>query len=193
MESSRHTEWHFVSVDVEAAGPTPSLYSLLSIGACLVDKPEQQFYIELQPLQMASVPGAAVVHRLSLEYLASEGVPPKEAMARFAGWLDSVVPAGERPLLVAFNAAFDWMFVNDYFHRFLGFNPLGHTALDIKAYYMGMSGKSWSETSLHHLSPRYLAGRTLTHHALDDALVQADLFRRLLAEAARPESMIETV
>jgi DNA polymerase III epsilon subunit-like protein len=58
---------------------------------------------------------------------------------------------------------------------------------------MGMSGKAWSETSLHHLSRRYLGGRTLTHHALDDALVQADLFRRLLAEAARPESMVETV
>ena len=182
MSSSGSAEW-YVSVDIEAAGPAPSLYSLLSIGACLVEKPEEHFYIELQPLGIATIPEAAAVHQLSLEYLAVEGVPPKEAMTRFAEWLSSLVPDGKRPVFVAFNAAFDWMFVNDYFHRFLGYNPFGHTALDVKAFYMGMSGKPWSETSLCQLSPRYLGGQLLTHCALEDALLQAELFRRLLAEA----------
>ena len=27
------------------------------------------------------------------------------------------------------------MFVNDYFHRFLGRNPFGHAALDLKAFF----------------------------------------------------------
>ena len=31
----------FVSVDVETAGPIPGEYSLLAIGACLVDAPEK--------------------------------------------------------------------------------------------------------------------------------------------------------
>ena len=39
-----------ISVDVETAGPNPSQYSLLSIGACLVDEPDQKFYIELTPV-----------------------------------------------------------------------------------------------------------------------------------------------
>jgi ribonuclease T len=173
----------YVSVDVEASGPTPSLYSLLSIGACLVEKPEQRFYVELQPLSEITTLEAAAVHRLQLKCLVSEGLPPKEAMTRFADWLASVVPAGEIPIFVAFNAAFDWMFVNDYFYRFLGHNPFGHAALDIKAFYMGMSGKRWAETSMRHLSPRYLGGRLLAHHAVEDALVQADLFRQLLTEA----------
>jgi len=173
----------YVSVDVEAAGPTPSLYALLSIGACLVSRPEERFYVELQPSLPASEPQAATVHQLSFDRLSAEGLPPADAMARFAGWLDTVVPTGDRPVFVAFNAAFDWMFVNDYFLRFLGHNPFGHAALDIKAYYMGLRRTRWSETSMRVLSPRYMDGRLLSHHALEDALAQAEMFRQLLVEA----------
>jgi hypothetical protein len=40
------------------------------------------------------------------------------------------------------------MFVNSYFHRFLGRNPFGHAALDMKAFFMGLTGVKWSETAL---------------------------------------------
>lgn len=76
------------------------------------------------------------------------------------------------------------MFVNDYFHRFLGRNPFGHTALDIKALYMGLTGATWAATSMQYVAARYLAGRNLTHHALSDAQDQAELLRRMLAEAS---------
>ena len=36
----------FISIDVETAGSVPSRFALLSIGACLVDDPEQAFYVE---------------------------------------------------------------------------------------------------------------------------------------------------
>ncbi len=177
----------YVSVDVETSGPAPFLYSLLAIGACLVFDPAQRFYIELRPLSTAAVPEATRVHQLSMERLAAEGVPPAEAMAHFADWLQSVVPEDKTPLFVGFNAAFDWMFVNDYFHRFLGYNPFGHAPLDVKSFYMGISGRRWCETSMHQLALRYLGGCRLTHHALEDALIQAELFRELLAESrARP-------
>jgi len=181
MSNSRSTEW-YVSVDVEAAGPSPYIYPLLSIGACLVHYPERRFYIELQPLSQNTVPSAMDVHHLSLERLSREGMPPAQAMERFADWLASVVPEGQRPIFVSFNAAFDWMFVNDYFHRFLGRNPFGHSPLDIKAFYMGLSGKPWCETSMRWLSPRYMSNQRLQHHSLHDALDQAALFRQLLAE-----------
>ncbi|MGQ9501554.1 MAG: 3'-5' exonuclease [Anaerolineae bacterium] len=173
----------YISVDVEASGPLPSLYSLLAIGACLVFDPAQRFYVELRPLSTAAVPEAARMHNLSLERLATEGVPPAEAMARFADWLRSIVPESKTPLFVGFNAAFDWMFVNDYFHRFLGYNPFGHAPLDVKSFYMGMRGGRWCDTSMRQLARRYLDGRRLVHHALEDALIQAELFRKLLAES----------
>ena len=172
----------YISVDVETAGPSPSLHSLLSIGACTVSEPRKTFYVEFKPVTDEALPEALAISGLSLEKLGEHGVPPAEAMARFASWLDAVTPPGERPVFVAFNAPFDWMFVNDYFHRFLGRNPFGHSALDIKALYMGVNGVTWGETSMRHVARRYLEGRDLTHHALDDAMDQAQIFQALMTE-----------
>ena len=104
----------YVSVDVETAGPNPSQYSLLSIGACLVADPQRTFYVELQPVNGNFTPEALAVSGLSLEELAERGLPPAEAMARFETWLEAQAPSGRQPIFVAFNAPFDWMFVNDY-------------------------------------------------------------------------------
>jgi DNA polymerase III epsilon subunit-like protein len=174
----------YVSVDVETAGPNPADYALLTVGACLVDDPSQTFHAEIQPTTLRSTPEALAVTGLSLERLAREGLPPAEAMRRFEDWLAHVVPHGQHPVFVGFNAAFDWMFVADYFHRFLGRNPFGHTALDIKAYYMGLTGVAWSETTKAALATRYPDHPALTHDALQDALDQAALFRRMRNEAA---------
>jgi DNA polymerase III epsilon subunit-like protein len=103
-------------------------------------------------------------------------------MERFAAWVEEVVPADHRPIFTAFNAAFDWMFIADYFHRHLGRNPFGYSALDVKAFAMGSANCSWAQTSMDALSARHLAGRRLQHHALSDAQDQAELFRHLLEE-----------
>lgn len=175
----------YISVDVETAGPNPGLYSLLAIGACVIAAPQDTFYVELKPLNDEILPGAQAVHGLSLEVLKERGLTPEEALARFESWLEQVVPENSRPVFVAFNAPFDWMFVCDYFHRFLGRNPFGHAALDIKAYAMGLRGTSWEETSMAHLSKRYLEDRPLSHHALQDAIDQAEIFRKILEQARR--------
>src|SRR5690348_15055769 len=124
----------YISVDVETAGPNPADYSLLSIGACVATDPAQQFYVELQPVHDAAVPEALAVSHLDLAVLRATGLPPADALARFAAWVAAQAPEG-RPVFVAFNSPFDWMFVADYFHRFLGHNPFGHAALDMKAYF----------------------------------------------------------
>lgn len=175
----------FISVDVETSGPNPSDYDLLSIGACLAEDIEQGFYIELQPVTGKAIPGALAITGLSMDTLAETGVPPARALTRFEAWLHEVVPETEKPVFVALNAPFDWMFVDDYFHRFLRRNPFGHSALDIKAFYMGLTGVSWSRTSMRYLADRYLDGRKLTHHALQDARDQGEIFWHILQEARR--------
>jgi DNA polymerase III epsilon subunit-like protein len=179
----------YISVDVETAGPVPSEYSLLSIGACMVADPHRTFYVEIQPINDQAVPEALLVSGLSLAELVKNGLPPDEALSRFEDWLMLSVPAGYAPVFVGFNAPFDWMFINEYFYRFLGRNPFGHSALDIKAYFMGMSGVKWTETGMSHVGERYLEGRRLSHNALQDAIDQAELFRKMLSEQAlrRPD------
>jgi ribonuclease T len=184
LSTPRKTSYEaYISVDVETAGPNPSQYSLLSIGACMVCDPQRTFYVELQPVNDDFLPSALSISGLSLEKLAEQGLAPGEAIARFGVWAKEQVPELQAPIFVAFNAPFDWMFVNDYFHRFIGHNPFGHSAIDIKAFYMGMAGISWEETAMRHIATRYSDTRRLTHHALQDAVDQAWLFRNMLREA----------
>jgi DNA polymerase III epsilon subunit-like protein len=170
----------YISVDIETAGPAPSAYALLSLGACLIDDPERSFYAELRPAAGEAVPAALAVSGLSLDQLAASGLPPAEAMERFAAWVEEVAGA-RRPVFVAFNAPFDWMFVADYFHRFGVPNPFGHSALDLKSLYMGAVGGPWSGTSFAAVAARFGLPAELPHHALEDARIQAEVFRRLAA------------
>lgn len=169
----------YISVDIETAGPNPGQYSLLSIGACLVTNPAEGFYVELQPENNNQTDEAASIHGLDLETLAANGKSADQAMQAFADWLSRAVP-NAKPIFVAFNAPFDWMFVNEYFHRFLGRNPFGHSALDIKAYYMGRFGVPWTDTSMAQVTSRVLGTRPLSHNALQDARDQAELFQLML-------------
>lgn len=173
-----------VSVDIEASGPSPGTGSLLSIGACLVKDPQDGFYVELKPLpDLPWSDEAEAVHRLQRDHLEQNGLEPRQAMAAFDAWLaDAAV--GHRPVFVGFNAPFDWMFVADYFERYLGRNPFGISALDLKAYYMGRHRIArWSETTSRHVEQRFRVKTLHSHNALDDARGQAELCLLLLEEA----------
>lgn len=172
----------YFSIDVETAGPAPSRFPLLSIGACLVDDPEQSFYIELQPDLEQVDPQSVAVSGLDPHLLQHTGLDAGVAMARFADWVRSVTPAGASPVFVAYNAPFDWMFVQDYFQRYQVENPFGHAALDMKALAMGLLGINWAETAMGQVAARLETSIALSHNALEDARDQAGLFRHLLAE-----------
>ena len=171
----------YISIDVEASGPIPGEYSLLSIGACLVGQPDQSFYVELKPLNDNFVEKAMDVTGLSLEKLRLDGEEPDLAMASFATWIKSV--AGDnRPVFVAFNATFDWSFTHWYFIKFLGHDPFGISGLDIKAYFMGKHHTTWGETVKKNVLKNYPSLTRHSHQALDDAKEQAEIFSRMLAK-----------
>ena len=176
------SEPFYISVDVETAGPNPSTYSLLTIGACTIDEHPQTFYIELKPVNNKMDPQAFALHHLELKRLIERGVPPTEAMSSFENWLKQITPAGMTPIFLSYDAPFEWMFIHDYFQRFLGRNPFGNAALDIKAFYAGFSGQNWNAITTGYLSERYLNNREFTHHSLRDAIDQAEIFRKLLVE-----------
>lgn len=176
----------YISVDVEAAGPIPGQYSLLSIGACVVGESQKRFYVELKPISDDFTEQALAVAGLPLDKLRQDGEEPAAAMAAFERWVSSVTPADARPVFVAFNATFDWMFTHYYFVRFLGRDPFGFSALDIKAFYMGMMGTSWTATSKSRIDKRFLPNLPHTHQALEDAIWQGKAFERMLAYSALP-------
>jgi ribonuclease T len=176
----------WISVDVEASGPSPSTGSLIAIGACLVTRPDVQFEASILP-----IPGlgwsdeAELIHGLSREHLAKEATTPETGMRSFVDWVDTV-SAGRRPVFVGFNATFDWMFVADYLWRFVGRNPFGNSGLDLKALFLGRhlgDVRRWGDTTSDDVMRRYHVTLPHTHAPLDDALEQAEMCRRILEGA----------
>jgi len=175
----------YVSVDVETSGPIPGEYSLLSVGACLVDEPKTSIYLELKPDSVAHDPEAVAVTGLDLDRLEREGIAPKEAMSTFEQWLKASCKPGHKIVFLGLNAPFDWSFINYYFHKYLGTNPFGFTAIDMKAYFMGATGCSWKETKSSQMVDRLKPRSAPTHNALDDARFQAELFTLMLEDRVK--------
>ncbi|HKZ35296.1 MAG TPA: 3'-5' exoribonuclease [Patescibacteria group bacterium] len=170
----------YISVDVEASGPIPGEFSLLSIGACVVGRTSQTFYAELKPINNNFIPRAMAVNRLSLDKLKKDGEAPAAAMARFAAWVTTAA-ADTRPVFVGFNATFDWSFTHWYFIKFLRVDPFGIAGLDIKSYFMGKHHSSWKETVKKKVRAIYPSQTAHTHNALDDAKEQAEIFAKMIA------------
>ena len=91
-------------IDIEANGPVPGLYDMVSLGATVVFEDENgtlqlgsDFYMELKPVAPRFDARAAAIHGLDQDRLASEGLSRVEAAHRLP---DAVVrpAAGKRRL-----------------------------------------------------------------------------------------------
>ncbi len=187
---SRHASQteQFISVDIEADGPVPGIYSMASIGACVVGAPQLRFSITLKPISDRYVDKAVAIMAeggLIRDELMMSGTDPAEAMAAFRAWIKEA--SGDlTPVFVAHNATFDWMFVHWYFVRYLEASPFGFAGLDTKAYLMGLLRLGrWSDTSAAKLPRKFRSRHPHTHDALDDAIGQGDSFAKMQRYAGR--------
>ena len=155
---------------------------MLAFGACVVGSPEVCFYQVIKPISERFEAEALAMSGLDRAMLMEHGYGPAESMRRLDAWITRTAERyASKPVFVGNNAPFDWMFTCWYFNHFLGRNPFGHAALDIRSYAMGRLGVSWSDSSLMKLPPAYRLKSDLSHNALDDARQQADVFHRLMA------------
>jgi hypothetical protein len=167
----------YVAVDVEADGPIPGPYSMISLGMAVVGHPDLHFYTELQPISDEFVPQALAVSGLDRDRLVAEAPTAPEAMAAAAAWVNELRTVG-RPVFLAAPAVWDGMFVHWYFVRFTGSSPFGTTGsgVDLRSYWMGRTGGEWSRSH----KTDILRGLGLrlphTHHAGEDAAELAQIF-----------------
>jgi DNA polymerase III epsilon subunit-like protein len=181
----------FFCVDIEASGPVPALYNLVSIGAVVVSRQEgawvaedDLFYVELQPIAPGFDPGAMKVHGITREHLETHGVEAEEAMRRLAEFVEKRLrKTGGRAVFVGHNAVFDWSYISWYYERFGIPNPFGYKALDTKSMAMGRLGIGWFETNKERLEDLLALppqDKALTHRADYDARYQALILCGLL-------------
>jgi hypothetical protein len=179
----------YISGDVEADGPIPGRYSMLSFGlvvaatfdgATFVPQAEgETFYRELKPIGDQHLPAAVAASGLDPDELARTGTPPAEAMAGAAAWVEAVA-RGARPVLVGYPVVFDWMFLHWYFVTFCGESPFGFSgALDMKTTYQQKARVPLDKAGRQDLPVELRPSRPHTHNALDDAREQAEIFNKL--------------
>jgi hypothetical protein len=188
----------FISVDVEADGPIPGPYSMLSFGFVVagtfdgttfapldLDAPET-FYRELRPISDDFVPTALEISGLDRDRLTLDGDDPAAAMTAAREWVLGIA-GHRRPVLVAYPLSFDWMWLHWYFTRFAeGGSPFGYSqCLDVKTMIATALGVTTDRAHKQSLPPELQSDRPHTHHAIDDALEQADLFAKVFAHLRR--------
>ncbi len=155
----------YVMVDVEADGPIPGDYSMVCLGAVVVEPSlERTFYGRLKPVSEEWVPEALAVSGFSrAETLDFDD--PAEVMTAFAGWLRE--NSKGKPMFVSDNNGFDWQFVNWYFHHFTGKNPFGFSSTNLGSLYKGLVKDPFA-------SFKHLRKTSHTHHPVDDAKGNAE-------------------
>lgn len=179
----------YFSVDLETSGPVPGRHNLLSIGLTHVRRlqgsyqPMASHYVELRPVFPEFEEAAMRVNGLDRERLEKEGRPPAEAMKALVTWVDEQNQSRQRPVFVAHNAPFDWMFWAYHVGHAGLENPFGFSALDTKALAMGALGLPWEDTSLKTVAGLVHASHpdpSQLHHAGEDARHTARVFCALM-------------
>jgi len=155
----------YFMVDVEADGPIPGPYSMVALGAIVVEPGlERTFYGRLRPISDEFIPSALAVSGFSrADTLAFPD--PGDVMRKLAHWIAENTTG--RPMFISDNNGFDWQFVNWYFHRFLGENPFGHSSTNLGSLYKGLV-KDFKQNFKHLRRSRH------THHPVDDARGNAE-------------------
>lgn len=152
-------------VDIEADGPIPRDYSMIALGAVLVeDGLHQQFHGLLKPISDNYIPQALAVSGFSREETLSFN-NPEHVMKDFAKWIAKV--SKDRPIFISDNNGFDWMFVCWYFHHFTGNNPFGFSSQNLGSLYKGVVKDTFQ-------SFKHLRKTAHTHHPVDDAKGNAE-------------------
>lgn len=178
----------YFSADVETDGPIPGPYSMLSFALVYAGafdgeqfvRPGRErivFYRELKPISDGFEPEALRVNRLDRERLQREGVSPGDAMTDAAHWIRQHAGAG-RPVLVAYPLSFDWSWLYWYFVRFSSTgSPFDYSrCFDIKTAVAVKAHIPISSAGRSRLIPSLKSSRGHSHHAVEDAIEQADIF-----------------
>lgn len=163
----------YFMVDVEADGPIPGEYSMVSIGVVVVEPSlDRTFYAQLRPISEKFVAQSLAVSSMTREQTLSFE-DPRGVMERLREWV--VKNSKGPPVLISDNNGFDAMFVAWYFHHFLGENPFGHSSQNLGSLYKGLAKSVF-------VNFKHLRQTPHTHNALDDARGNAEAFLAMAKE-----------
>jgi hypothetical protein len=181
----------YFSADVETDGPIPGPFSMLSFAIVHAgsfdgrrfmrpEKYETYFYKELKPISDQFQEDALNINGLDRDRLCRDGVSPELAMTQASRWVKE--NCGEaNPVLVAYPLSFDWSWLYWYFMRFsTDGSPFGYSrCFDIKTALSVKGRIPICRAGRTRLDPALGSNRAHTHHAIGDAIEQAEIFANI--------------
>ena len=180
----------YVSVDIESDGPIPGVYSMLSLGAAAFDAEGQ--LLDTWTANLEQLPDAGehprtmrwwAAHVDAWEAARTDPQPPASAIPAFVAWAEALRTTAGWPVMVAFPAAFDALWVEWYCHRFAGASPFRRRCIDLRTLVMVAMGAGYREGGKSSLPQDWRTGTGAhTHLAVDDAHEQGRLFFRIVRE-----------
>lgn len=160
-------------VDIEADGPIPGDYSMISFGAVVVEPTlSKTFYGKLKPISDKFIPEALAVSGFSREETLQFD-DPMQVMKSFADWLTE--NSKGRHFFISDNNGFDWSFINWYFYHFTATNPFGHSSSNLGSLYKGLVNDTFKNF-------KHLRNTPHTHNPVDDALGNAEALLTMKTE-----------
>lgn len=181
----------YIVIDIEADGPVPGQYSMLSIGAVATTGKEEVgiFSAQLLPLKGASQ------HQATMEWWKSQPEawkaatenqkPPQQVMQDFCEWLKGF---DGKLIVTAHPIGFDYSFVSWYLWKYINENPFADSNgavvnLDIASFVSGSLHLKVSDSTRTKMPEMLKKGMPEhNHNALDDARGFAVILRNILAE-----------
>jgi hypothetical protein len=160
----------YIVVDVESDGQAPGLYSMVCFGAVIVEPSlSKTFYGQTKP----------ITNNYDEESLSISGFTrkdhekfddPKKVMEEFDKWIKE--NSIGHPIFISDNPAYDFPWINYYFHWLLGKNPFGYSARRIGDLYCGMVKDTRARW-------KHLRITKHTHHPVDDAKGNAEALLKM--------------
>lgn len=181
----------YVSTDIEADGPIPGRYSMLSLASAAFAADGTMvgtWSANLLPLEGAGQDAATMrFWAENPQAFAATQVgrrPPEQAMADYVAWIEALPGAG---VFVAYPVGFDFTFVYWYLMRFTGRSVFGHAGLDMRTFAMATLHRKFRHSGKRAWPRHWLSEeRPHTHVALEDAIEQGLQFCAMLAETRKP-------
>lgn len=178
----------YVSVDVEADGPVPGLFSLRSIGAAAYDEDGNMidtFYENLMRLENAAeyqptIDWFQIKQPEAWHALLEHPDYPDRVMRRFYDW---IVALPGKPVFIGAPVVFDHSFTHWNLWKFIGDDPFSHSGIDEKTMAWTVLGGSYREIGKRSYPERWFnPDLPHTHKALDDAVEQGYIFFQIKKE-----------
>lgn len=205
------TKSFYVSVDIETNGHRPPKHSILSIGAVV-------FKLEFLAMQGYYVPVAwdnfecnikplegSVFEAETLEWWKQfpeqyamtqvDQLDPADATLRFFNWLNKIPIEDKehaKPVFVGWNACMDWSMISWYLDQFIGMNPFGFRAFDLRtatATTFDVDFQDFDKEKIWKVPGFKKPSALRAHVALDDAIEQTALFAFILTRSRQQLDM----